>query len=54
MCDYVLIVVTRLENSDETCHVVLLYSVDWANAGISFMFLAVNLFSNLILTECGC
>ena len=27
-------------------HVVLVYSLDWTNAGISFIFLTVNLFRN--------
>ena len=38
------IVVTRLEYSDVTCHVVLLYSVNWTKIGISFIFPTVNLF----------
>ena len=46
VCDYVLKVVTRLENSDVTCHVMLLYSVDLTNAGISFIFLTTDLFGN--------
>ena len=41
-----IIVVTRLEYSDVTCHVVLLYSVDWTKAGISFLVPTVNLFRN--------
>ena len=38
------IVVTRLEYSDVTCHVVLLYSVNWTKIGSSFIFPTVNLF----------
>ena len=31
----------------------LLYSVDWIKAGISYIFLTVDLFRNYVLTECG-
>ena len=41
-----------LEYSEVICHVVLLYSVDWTKACISFIFLTVNLFRNCTLTEC--
>ena len=41
-----------LEYSDVVCHVVLLYSVDWTKACISFIFLTVNLFRNCTLIEC--
>ena len=41
-----------LEYSDVVCHVVLLYSVDWSKACISFIFLMVNLFRNCTLTKC--
>ena len=34
---------TWLEYSDVLCHVVMLYSVDWTKACISFIFLTVNL-----------
>ena len=44
---------TMREYSDVTCHLVLLYSVDWTKAGISFIFPRVNLFCNYTLTECG-
>ena len=43
---------TWLEYSDVVCHVVLLHSVDWTKACISFIFLTVNLFRNCTLTEC--
>ena len=43
------IVVTRLEYSDVACHVVLLYSVDWTKACISFIFTTINLFATKLL-----
>ena len=36
---------------DVVCHIVLLYSVDWTKAGISFIFLTVNLFRNCSLAK---